>query len=148
MSDINVSAWVTRTELSLGNLDVNDGANYVLARGITPGAVSWRKQFVESPFYEGRYVVHEVKDAVEMKIPFYVHGATYAAVHANLETLLAAFTEQSTYEVHTVIEGVDHGWTCERADYEVGFVTEMFVAKMIPIQFTTMRAPTPAAGAL
>lgn len=147
MSDISVSASVTRNELSLGDLDLNDGVNYQLAKNFSAGSVTWRKQTVESPFYEGRYVVHEVKDAAETRLTVYVFGASYPALNSNLETLLAAFTEQSSYDVIITTEGQEHRWTCERADYEVAFATETVNALFVPVTFTMMRTPTPVSGA-
>lgn len=148
MSDLNIQAWVSRTELSLSNLDINDGDKYVLGRGMNPGAVSWRKQTVESPFYPGRYVVHEVKDAVEISIPVYVQANNYSNLNVHLETLLEAFTNQSSFLFTLVIDGYTNSWTCERADYEIGFAAETVLALRLPVQFKTMRVPTPASGVM
>lgn len=148
MADLDVNAWVTRTELQMSNLQINDGTVYTLARGLNPGTVSWRKQTVESPFYEGRYVVHEVKDAVEVKIPIYVHGTTHTNLDLNINALIEAFAHQSSFDLHVEVENRPYAWTCERADYEVGFVAEMLQAFRVPVHFTTMRVPTQLLGPL
>lgn len=148
MAELTLTALVTRTELSLAALDIDDGTNFILGKGLDAGTVSWRKEVVTSPFYAGRVPVHEVKDSVEMTLVVYILGATHATLMTNLQTLLNAFTEQSTYEVQLTIEGQSYHWTCERADYQVGFATETLNARYIPVSLSFHRHPEPAAGVL
>lgn len=147
MADLTVNAAISRTELSLADLDIDDGVNYILGNGVQAGAVSWRKETVTSPFYEGRFVVHEVKDAADLKFLVYVIGETYPAVNTKVATLLQAVTEQYSYELKLNVQGQQHTWVCERADYEVAFATTTVNALKIPVQITTMRHPAPTAGA-
>lgn len=148
MSDVTLLATVTRSNLSPdpGVLDLNDGVKYTLARSINVGSVAWEKSTVTSPYVHGRFVVNERMDASEAAIGVYCLGATDSALNTNLGTLLEAFTEQHEYVLRISVNGVDHQWTCERADYEVGFITEMLAARVLPVQLSFYRNPVPVAG--
>lgn len=146
MADITTIATVTRAELELAPLDINDGVNYVLGQGVNTTSVTWRKEAVQSPFVHGRVPVHEVKDAMESDVTIYVHGATPALVDTNLSTVISAFTDQFVYTLQISADGVDHQWDCERADYDVAFRTPMLAARIVPVRFSFFRHPIPVAG--
>lgn len=149
IADLAVTAFVTRSNLNppLADLDLNDGANFVLAKSVRVGAVAWRREAATSPFVHGRIPVHETQDAAESSIEVYVLGGTHAALHTNLSTLLDAFTKQYTYELRLNVEGQSYHWNCERADYEVGFATETLNARLLPVSLSFYRHPTPVTGA-
>jgi hypothetical protein len=148
ISELTVVATVTRAGLTppAAELNIDDGVNFALGRSVRIGAVTWRREVAQSPFVEGRIPVHEVKDSSESSIVVLCLGATHAALQANIGTLLEAFTQQYTYEVRLQIEGSDYHWVCERADYEVGWITETIAARVVPVNLTFHRAPTPVAG--
>jgi len=149
ISDITIAATVTRANLDppLAVLDLNDEINYTLGRQLDVGSVSWRREVVTSPFVHGRFPIHEVKDAAESRLMVYTQGADHAGLKANIEQLLQAFTEQYDYELRIQVEGQDYHWRCERADYQVGFVTEMLAARFVPVVLSFHRHPIQAAGA-
>ena len=146
ISELAIIASVTRTELTLADLDLNDMTKFILGQNINVGSVTWRKEAAQSPFIQGRIPVHEVKDAAESSIVVYVLGATHAALNANIKELLDAFTEQYSYILRINVEGVDNQWECERADYEVAFATETLNARFVPVTLSFHRKPTPAVG--
>lgn len=146
MSDITASILVTRTELGLPDLDLNDGENYVFGRQIEVGAMAWRKEAVTSPFVDGRVPVHEVKDSVESRVLIYCKGSDYATLQSNIAALITAFTEQYSYELSITAQGIETRWTCERADYKTGYMTETLLARHVPVQFSFHRKPTPTVG--
>jgi hypothetical protein len=147
--ELDLIATISRTDLPepLGLLDLNDGVNFTVSRNVRVGSVTWRREIATSPYVAGRIPIQEVKDAAESSVGIYVAGTTAAELHANLATLLAAFTEQYTYQLRINVDGIDNQWRCERADYEVGFVTEMLAAKYLPVMFSFHRHPTPVQGA-
>jgi hypothetical protein len=149
MPELDLVVTVTRSGLipPLGQLDINDGTNYVFTRGFEVGAVSWRKEAATSPYVHGRVVVHEVKDAVESRLGVMVRGTSAEEVDQNLETLLQAFTQQYNYELRVTVDGQDYHWRCERADYNVGFMTEFLAARALPVALTFMRHPIQVQGA-
>ena len=146
IAELTIIASVTRTELTLADLDLNDMTKFILGKNLDVSSVTWRKEAAQSPFIQGRIPVHEVKDAAETSIAVYVLGATHAALSANLEELLDAFTKQYSYILRINVEGVDNQWKCERADYQVGFATETLNARFVPVKLSFFRQPTPVVG--
>lgn len=148
MADITLTATVTRDNLEspAAALDINDDVNYVLGRNLQVGTVNWEKTTVTSPFSDGRFVVNERRAASEGGLEIYALGSTFTAVMTNLETLKQAFSEQHEYTLQINADGHDQQWLCERADYEVGFVTEMIASRMVPVRFTFYRHPVPIVG--
>ena len=142
-TELAVTATVTT---SSGSLDLDDGVSYRLGRQVEVGSVTWRKEVVTSPFVAGRTPVHEVKDAAEASITIHVLGSNHAELRSNLSSLLDAFTNQYSYELTITVEGETRTWTCERADYEVGFATETMSALVVPVQLRFHRHPEPVAG--
>ncbi len=148
MSELFVSAEITRDGLPspLAPLNINDGVKYRLGKGLQVGSVSWRREVATSPFVYGRVAVHEVMDSAESAVEVHVLGASHAEVRSNLTPLIVAFTQQYSYELRISVEGQVNYWTCERADYKVGFMTETLAAKLVPVAFSFHRHPTPVAG--
>jgi len=148
MSDLDVTAFVTRDELELGLLDINDGDNFILGKGFQVGKLVWRKDTVTSPYVHGRFPVREVMDAVESTLVVYAKGESHAVLTENIGILIAPFVEQSEYELRINVEGQAYHWLCERADYEVAFATETLNALLVPVQFTIYRSPIAVAGVI
>lgn len=148
MADLSISAHVTRANLTspLADLSLNDDINYTFGKQLNVGRVAWRKETVTSPFIHGRVVVGEVMDAAEGSCVVYVHGGTHSALKTNLDTLLNAFTEQYEYVLKLMVEGQYYYWRCERADYEVGFMTETLKARHVPVMLSFFRRPIPDQG--
>lgn len=81
-----------------------------------PGALSWRRQTVESRWVHGRFLVSAVKDADVAPLEVIVYGTSSADLDAKTRTLLDAF-EQWTYDLTVTADGVAHTWRCEPAEY-------------------------------
>lgn len=147
-TDLTTIASVTRANLDtpLAELDINDLVNYSLGRAVRMGSVTWRKEAATSPYVDGRVIVHETRDAAEGSLVVYCMGDTHATLETNLSALLTAFTKQYSYQVKLQVEGVDHHWECERADYEVGYVTETVFARRVPVSLSFMRSPIAVQG--
>ena len=148
MPELDVVAFVTRDELELDPLDINDGVNFILGKGVQTGKLTWRKDTVTSPYVHGRFPVREVMDAVEMTLVVYALGSSHAVLTENIGVLIAPFTEQNEYELRIDVESQAYHWRCERADYEVAFATETLNALLVPVQFTIYRSPIAVAGVI
>lgn len=150
MADVALLASVTRSNLSPdpGVLDLNDEVNYTVGRRVEVGAVTWNKSTVTSPFVHGRFVVNERMDAAEAGIEVYAAGTSHTNVMGKIDTLLEAFTEQHEYVLRLVVDSVVHEWLCERADFEVGYMTETIAARLIPVRLSFYRRPVPVSGIL
>ena len=149
--ELVTAASVTRTELALADLDLNDKTTYgVMAAG--PGAKSWRRQTAESPFMHGRALVGAVLDTEVAPLRIRVKGSTDSVLNTNLNALLRAF-EQFTYDLTLTIEGVTYTWRCEPADYTIGdrggeINTFVRLANQEWVSFEIPRNPIPVAGVI
>jgi hypothetical protein len=148
MTDIAFSAKVTRTNVNKTILDIDDKTNFITGRSLRVGGSVWNHQEARSPYVHGRVVVHSTLDPVEVQLGVFVKGSTMGALNANLSTLLEAFSKQHEFELRLVIDGVDFRWRCERADYEVGLITENIAARHLPVALTMMRHPLAVLGTI
>lgn len=114
--DLDLGLLITRTELGLADLDLNDGTVYVMALdGIRPRGESWRREFARSPNVPGQRVVHAVLEADPLQVDVICKGDTWFDAHQNYETAVDAF-RQTTFNVTETVDGVTHLWQCTEAD--------------------------------
>lgn len=144
-----VTVFVTRGELALADLQLVDHANgYEVVDGsLNAGQVSWRRSLVRSPFVEGAYETNAVRELVEgATVAVDVNGPDQTTIRTRVAALIAAFT-QSTYELHVTLDGIAWAWTCMRADYSVGVVSDDIVFGLAaPVVLQFPRQPVPVAG--
>lgn len=147
MTDLSISALVSRTSLSLGNLDINDGTNYRLAGPIAfSGAVQWERTQVGAPWVDGQITVERHRSNSVEPLSVYCAGSTMATLDANIGTLIAAFS-QDRFTFQLVVGGANHAWDCEAADVQqVLYDTAHAVAKYVTVTFSVPRKPIPLAG--
>lgn len=96
-----------------------DTGYYIARDGIGPGAVSWRRDTVTSPYVGGDVLVHAVKDVQVIPVNLRVVGTTAEDLHTKIQTLTDAVS-QFSYTVTAVIDNVEYEWTCQPADWSVG----------------------------
>lgn len=114
------SLLVSRTELSLSDLQLWDPPTFLLPEGgFSIGPQTHRREVATSPFTPGRYLIGLVPDVQTNRLVVQVRGTSGADLRAQVTTVLAAFT-QSTYTVTSNYDGLIGSWACEPADYSVG----------------------------
>lgn len=147
MSNLTITAHVTRTELGKGVLQLNDGDNYrVSAVGFDPGAVTHRTEYATSPYVQGGLLVNAVRDLVQGGLTVDIYADTHAELQTLIGDLVEAVSEQRTYDLHVVIEGQTYAWRCDRSDYSVGWVHERLHALVVPFTIQFNRDPNPIQG--
>lgn len=114
MGSFNLTATVTRTELSLGDLDLNDRTKFI-AVSFQPGDLKWNRTEATSPFYDGAVTTHRNRQRSSMQTVIDVIGATQTALHDNLRELVAAF-QQTEFDLTVTYEGQTWVWKGEAAD--------------------------------
>ena len=140
-----VTLTVTRTELALATLNLNDPGVYSI-RSLNAGRVRRRSTVARSPYIEGGTVVSTVRDIVEMDLALDVEATTQATLQTRLDTLLDAF-QQSSYTVTYGLDGTTYAWTCYPADYEVGIATpDAIFGFVLPVGLIVMRQPAATSG--
>lgn len=145
MSSLTLSVLVDRTELSLADLEINDGTTYIVTDRVNPGAVSWRREQVTSPYVDGAVTVSRAKEIVEGQIVVDVLGATQGAVQNSIATLIDAFT-QDQFELTFSMDGTIYKWQCEAADYIVNWDRVRFINRKVSVGFQFPRQPVPLTG--
>lgn len=130
-------------------LDINDGNIYrVAAESIGVTNTAWRKTEVISPYVEGKFLVHAVKDMVGSNLTVWVTGYpqnTHAAgqnqLQVNIENLVSQF-EQMSYQIKYTMGDTQIVWDCQTADYSIDYAHAYVHAMMVPVKFIVPRFPT------
>lgn len=102
-----------------GNLVIEDATDptvpYSLVRGgIGPGTSSMNKVVVESPFVQGRQVVHQVKRSGSVLLQVRVRGATFDWLDFYTSQFLGFMDDE--FHLNITIDGTTHIWFYEAAD--------------------------------
>lgn len=150
MANLTLSVLVARAELSLSDLQLSDPSNGYEVFGVGPGALSWRRESVRSPYINGETLVGAVKDVMSASLGVRIRASSAATLDSRLDTVLDAFG-QFTYNVTVVIDGVSRTWKCEPADYSVsegegGFNKFNLMNKYHEVSFSIPRQPIPVSG--
>jgi hypothetical protein len=147
MTDLTIVAKVTRTALSLGDLDINDHTSYVLAGPSAMGAqVSWDRRQVSAPWVDGDITVSRRRTNVMEPLSVYVKGSTQADMDTKIGALITAFC-QDRYTLMITVGSQQHAWDCEAADYMVQFDTVHLHALYAVTTFQVPRKPVALSGA-
>lgn len=145
MTDITLLGYVTRTALSLPDLDINDHVNFVLGVPLLGGAGKYDRNMVGSAYMDGTVTVNRKMPNITETITVEVRGGTWAEVMANVLTVKQAFT-QGDYQLHITINGNYHAWQCEAADWSYDLQQGRIASLMPKFTFEVPRRPIPVAG--
>lgn len=144
-----VDAHISRTSLSLPSLALEDRGTYRIV-SVDVGGVSWRRQEATSPYQHGSFQVGAVKDLQTGSLAVRAYGSSPSELESNVDALLRAF-DQFTYHLDVIIDGEEHDWQCDCADYEMndgqGFDKFAQNAKQQTWVFKFPRQPIPLIGA-
>lgn len=147
MTDLPITARVTRPALGLGDLDINDHTSYVIAGpSAMSGTVMWDRKQVNAPWVDGDITVARRRQNVMENLSIYVKGSSQADMDTKIATLIAAFT-QDRYGLQIIIGSANHAWDCEAADYTVSLDTVHFHALYAQVTFAIPRKPVALSGA-
>lgn len=147
MPDLTLSVALTRTLLSLADLDVNDHVNYYLSMH-TPAMIAYQRNQVSSAYVDDDFTVNRRRGKVTDEVVWEVlSGAadTSAQMWTNMGALIAALKQDSfhlsvTADSHTIT------WGCEAADYQVVWSGPRLIAKQAQLHVQLPRSPVPLAG--
>lgn len=121
---------LTRLELGLGTLDLNDHANYLIAENMMGAAQTWNRQTVKSPFVDGEFTVHRAKAQRQETLAVQVLGGTQTILQANLKALTDALS-QFRFTWAITMDETNRSWSCETADYTVDFSRDRWMAHKV-----------------
>jgi len=147
MTDLSIVAKVTRSLLSMSDLDINDHSSYVVAGpSAMGGQVSWDRRQVNAPWVDGDITVSRRRQNVTEPLTIYVKGSTQAEMDTRIATLIQAFC-QDRYGLQMIVGSANHAWDCEAADYQVTLDTVHFHALYAQAVFQIPRKPVALSGA-
>lgn len=122
-SDLDISYVITRTSLSLADLELNTdpGNTYrVITDSMGIGDVSHRRLTASSPWVPGEALIASVKEQVSMPLGIRVTGTTNATLKNNVVALINAFS-QFSYTITVTLDSQTWGvYDCQPADFSVG----------------------------
>ena len=110
MADFPISVAVTRTELSLTDLDLNDGVNFSTF-GMGPGTRARRNVYNTSGNVTGATLNNSVLDLIVRPLIVRVLGTSGATFDANVQALVDAF-EQSSFQLKETKNGTLTTYDC------------------------------------
>lgn len=118
--DFDAQITIGRSSLGLGNLFLNKGEGWSFDRnGIELGENSLRRTTVETPYINGRTLVHAVPDQTISVVKLVVKGANTNDVVSKINVLRNAVF-QFQYLMAVEVDGYTWIWNCEPADMVVG----------------------------
>lgn len=125
-----------------GTLDL-EAAPYALERGAFEEAqVSWRKQEATSPWVEGTFITHAVRENITRPLNVWVSAATDAALETAISELTDAL-EQLSFTITFGVTGSTTTWRCQMADYSIRREQGHRVAKTALVSAQVPTKPTP-----
>lgn len=138
--------FITRTELSLADLDLSSGTyNVEGEEGLGMGAVTWDRKVARSPWVDGGVPVQQHKAMSRGSLNVRVTSSTATALQSALDTLITAFY-QSTYEIHIDLDSIEYAWTCYAADMAMNPLDGRWKNNNVSVLFQFLRDPTPITG--
>lgn len=150
MPDLSLSCLLTRSQLGLADLELNDHDNYYLASDFLTGAQSWNRQQITSPFTDGSVTTYRTMQVVtrQLTVEVLTGGAeTTTALLANLGALINALGQDS-FHIKVTVDGQQLVYQAEAADYTLQWDGPRTIAKQLQVQAQVPCQPIPLAGAV
>lgn len=110
-----------RFEISNGSywVPVHDGFNYYVAPDdFGEHAQTQRRITASSPFYEGTYLIHSVRENVTEQFTIHILGASQNDVTENILALEELVTQPS-FKIRMILGNHAETWSCQSADYSI-----------------------------
>lgn len=147
MADPVVSASVTRGELSLPDLNLNDHVAYIVSGGdlVFGATVTWRRQQVQSPFVDSKITTGRVLDIVQDKFAVDVMGPDHVTMASNVQALINAFS-QSYFNLTVQFDAQPYTYACEASDYTMDWTVPRMYGLRTQVKFNLLRSPTALNG--
>lgn len=144
---LTLSATITRDELGLSDLNINDGVNYKVTTAFMGGSVAWQRQTVSSPYIDGDVAISRRRPDVTETVEILVYGSGHANLRSNVGTLITAFTQED-YNLAFTFDGNIRKYDCKCADYTVQYDQALIHSKMHRVRFMVPRNPVAISGGI
>lgn len=144
MTDLTLSVTISRDDLSLDPLELNDHLNYRVAV-LLGGQLSWNRTTVSATDLDGELTVKRERQNVSEQVALDVFGADMDEAEANRAAAVAAFS-QDRYTLTATWDGYVNTYDFEAADYKVTYTGPRVIARQLYLEFTCARQPLALAG--
>lgn len=142
MSDFGIfDLTITRFELGLPDLDLNDKLSYDTGAEIFGGQQTWNRQTVKSPFVDGEFLVHRSMANRQENLQIQVLGADQAELQANVQALLDAARQFNFLITLTMDNAAPRVWSCQTADFTVDWSNTRWLALKALVTLTIPTLP-------
>jgi hypothetical protein len=148
MPDLGFTTQISRDDLGLAALTLNDHINYYVAGTFMSGSLSWNRNQISSPWTDGSATTYRYREMVTENITLECLGGpkdTQAALYANISAAIAAFS-QDNFLLSIVTAGQQVEYQCEAADYQVAWDGPRMIARQLQVIFQVPRQPMPLEG--
>lgn len=140
-----VTATVTRTELGLAALALQDATYGIIQDSLDLGQVAWRRELATSPFAAGALEVGAVQEQGSGSLLVKVTGSSHSDLQSKVSTLVSAF-KQASYTLTVNFDATAYAWSCQRADYSLTFDVPMRQRYIARVALTFPRSPIASSG--
>jgi hypothetical protein len=141
----SITCTLTRVNLGLADLNINDHLNFGIGAPILGATTSWRRQTVQSPYVESQWTVSAVRDLVQDQFAVNVFGADQVALQNNIKTLVAAIS-QSYYNLSLSLDAAVTTYACQASDYTIDWSKERLFARNVLVKIMLRRSPVAING--
>lgn len=145
MADLDLSVVLSRDNLDLTPLEINDFLNYYVGAQFLGGSMAYQRTTLTSPFTDGGFTAQRFRQQVSEQIAVEVMGGTHVELTANIKTLIEAF-EQDSFTVTVTIGSQTILLDAEAADHQMVWTGPRWVQNQGQVVFTMPRAPQPRQG--
>lgn len=121
---------ITRGELGLIALDLNDHVNYIVSEQLMGAQQTWNRQTVKSPFVDGEFTVHRAAGSRHEALGVQVLGGTQTQLQVNLQALTDALS-QFRFQLTMVLDETSRTWQCETADFTVDYNQHRWMTRQV-----------------
>lgn len=140
------AASVTRSDLGLAALNINDHTTYRVANEIMGGNVTWDRKTVSSPYVNGDVTIHRRRGNVSERFGIYVYGSNQTNLQNNVKALIDAFS-QNSFTLSMTLDSVEWSYRCEASDYQIEWSNAHLFSNQVRVLFNLIRNPIPILGA-
>jgi hypothetical protein len=145
MPDLDMSVLVSRDELGLPPLEINDFVDYYVGPEFLGGQQTLNRTEVGSPFLTGGVEVDSVPQLITEQFSVQVLGDTVGELAASTAALVAAF-QQRRSRVTIEIDGQQWVYAFNRAEFATPWSGPAMVSRQGLVNFSARRQPVAVNG--
>jgi|LauGreDrversion4_2_1035121.scaffolds.fasta_scaffold436237_2 hypothetical protein len=141
---MDLSVTLSRTLLSLADLEINDHENYYIAE-LGDLSVAWRRVVTSSPYVDGEITTQRSRQNTNRQVTVEVLGTDWGNAQANARALIDALS-QDEFEMTITQDTEVTTYLCEASDYVWKQAKERWHSTRGQLTFGLLSKPMPISG--